>query len=482
MGNSANYTPSLFRSYSISIIVAGLLFTTLPFVALAFYNHPSLDDILDVSQVQELGFWQAQKFFYFSHTGRYTTTVLLALANPLYYGHWEASWWWVALVFILGTLLMLRYGIGAILHLRTRDAWLMAGIMLSLWLTYAPGLAEGLYWFTGAYTYIVAVWLLVAWMGALAHYAHARQNNRHKRLRLMIVAALTLAVAGTTEPLVLPFVLTLLAAAGLSWYLGRGRIVCLLAVLAIIGSTVSFLAPGNFMRMSSMGSSFGVIKTLVYSAGTSAYLLLTWIGNPVLLALSVLLLPALYRIGQQQQQLVVRMLAKLPTGWVFFILIGLLIAANCPAYYASGTGLPLRARSMLYLIFLISWFGLLLTWCCRQAARQHVSPIVSSTNPMYSLWVAVLVLFFFADYNMQTRAAMLGQGSNNALRAYRQWLSGDAAGYDAEQRARYQAFASDTPPVIITPLQHRPDLLVSFDIIETSNPDFLKRYRNYLAE
>ncbi|MET4074109.1 hypothetical protein [Hymenobacter sp. UYCo722] len=462
-----------------------MVLSVLPFVVLACYNHPTLDDILDAGQVRELGFWQAQKFFYFSHTGRYTTTVLLALTNPLRYGHWAANWWWVTLTFIFGTLLVLRYSLGAMLHLPAKSAWLMAGIMLSLWLAYAPGLAEGLYWFTGAYTYIAAAWLLVAWLAAFVRYAEARHMaGRKTRLRLLLVALLTVAVAGTPEPLALPFVLMLLLATGLSWWLGRGRIVASLAVLAVAGGAASFLAPGNFVRMSSMGESFGVVKTLAYSASATGYLLFTWLSNPVLLAVSALLLPALYRFGKQQELLVVRELAKVPAGLLAIALGGLLVAASCPAYYASGTGLPLRARAVLYLVFVISWFGLLLTWCCRQAVREQASPVLRGLviNPVASLWMTLLVLFFFADYNVQTRATMVGQGSNNVLRAYRQWLSGDAAGYDAEQRARYRTLTVPDPGAAIAPLQHRPELLISFDIGEVTNPITLRQYRRYLAE
>lgn len=456
----------------------------LPFVALSCYNHPTLDDILDAETVRKIGFWQAQKFFYFSHTGRYTTTMLLGLINPLCYGKWAASWWWVTLVFVFGTVLVLRYGMGAVFGLPARAAWLMASLVLGLWLAYAPGLAEGLYWFTGAYTYIAAVWLLVAWLVALVRYAEARHKaGQHPRRRLLLVAVLTVAVAGTPEPLALPFVLLLLLGTGLSWWLERGRIITLLAVLALAGSAVSFLAPGNFVRMGTMGESFGVFKTFVYSGGATAYLLFTWVSNPVLLALSALLLPALYRVGQQREHLVVRLLAHMPPGALALVLAGLMAAAGCPAYYASGTGLPLRARTMLYLVFLLGWFGTLLAWCCRQTVRQQAGPALKSwlATPATALWMGLVVLFFFADYNVQTRASMVGQGSNNVLRAYRQWLSGDAAGYDAEQRARYQTLAAGSPAAPIAPLHHRPDLLVSFDIAENINPALLQQYRHHLA-
>ncbi|MCC3153374.1 DUF6056 family protein [Hymenobacter sp. BT770] len=468
--------------YRTLLITLGLVLVVLPFVGLALYNHPSLDDYLDAVTVKELGFWQAQKHFYLTHTGRYTTTVLLALVNPLLYIRLE-SHWWVALIFIFGTLLVLRFSLSELLVLPGKAGWIAAASFLSLWLAYAPGQAEGLYWFTGAYTYIMAVWLLLLWLVVLNRYAKARLSNNGAWPWLAALVVLTLAVAGTIEPVALPFLMALAIAAFVSWRLKEGRVVWLLAGLAAVGCLVSFSAPGNFARIASMGGQFSFLKTLCYSAATTGYLLLTWVGNPVLLALSALLLPGIHRIAQQRDQLVVQLLSRIPAGLLTIGMAGLMALASCPAYYASGTGLPLRARTTLYLLFLLGWFAVLLTWCCRQTRLGEPSPILRMlvTGRLSPMWTAMLVLFFFADYNVQTRATMLGQGSNNAIRAYRQWLDGEAAGYDAELRARYQALQSGAPVVTIRPLAYRPDLLYSFDIVGTDNPEFLKGYAQYFG-
>ncbi|GAB3331276.1 hypothetical protein GCM10027511_39880 [Hymenobacter humi] len=470
------------RRHHTLLITIALVLVVLPFVGLSFYNHPSLDDYLDAVTVKELGFWRAQKHFYLTLTGRYTTTVLLALVNPLLYIRLEGHWW-VALIFIFGTLLILRFSLSELLVLSGKAGWLAAGLLLGLWLAYAPGQAEGLYWFTGAYTYIMAVWLLLVWLVALNRYAMARLAKSGARRWLLALAMLTLAVAGTVEPVALPFLMSLAAGAFISWRQKEGRIVWLLAGLAVVGCLVSFVAPGNFVRIASMGGQFGVLKTLCYSTATTGYLLLTWVGNPVLLALSALVFPAMNRIAQQRDQLIVQFLSQLPAGLLAIGLAGLMTLASCPAYYASGTGLPLRARTTLYLLFLLGWFAVLLTWCCRQARSSQYSPMVNAlaTGRLAPLWTAMLVLFFFADYNVQTRATMLGQGSNNVIRAYRQWLNGEAAGYDAELRARYQTLHSGAPVVTIRPLRNRPDLLYSFDIVGTNNPEFLEGYARYFG-
>jgi hypothetical protein len=470
------------RHHQSLLITISLVLVALPFVALSFYNHPSLDDILDAVTVKQLGFWLAQKHFYLTLTGRYTTTVLLASVNPLLYVRMEAHWWMVALGFMLGTLVVLQLCIALLPGLSRGATWRGAGVLLCLWLTYAPGQAEGLYWFTGAYTYVATAWLLLLWLVVFVRYKMARRGGQRSNGWLLGVIGLTLAVAGTVEPVALPFLLALLAAGGFYWWLKRSWLLLALAGIAAAGCMVSFTAPGNLVRMTVMGQPFGLIKAGLYSLATASYLFMTWVANPVLLAVSALVLPTLQRIAQRREQLLVRMLARIPSGILTGMLVLLLAAGNCPAYYASGTGLPLRARTTLYLLFLVGWFSVLLTWCCRQTRFAPSSTTLAPhTGRLVPLWTGLLLLFFCADYNVQTRASRLGQGSNNVIRAYRQWLSGEAARYDAEMRARYRVLATGGPVVAIEPLQNRPELLYCFDVAGMDNPSFLRGYADYFG-
>jgi len=141
---------------------------------------------------------------------------------------------------------------------------------------------------------------------------------------------------------------------------------------------------------------------------------------------------------------------------------------------------------MLHLLFIIGWFGVLLAWCCRQVGREQLSPLLEPlvAGRLALLWTGLLVLFFFTDYNVQTRATMLGQGSNNVVRAYRQWLGGEAKRYDDEMRARYAALGSSALVVQIQPLRHRPDLLCSFDVADPENAQVLhlQGYATYFGK
>jgi len=452
----------------------------MPFIVLSFYNHPSLDDFLDANIVKQLGFLKSQKFFYETHTGRYTTTALLALINPLIYWHIERKWW-LGIAFIIGTFLLLRIAIGFFLNTNNKYAWSGSAVILSLWLAYAPGQAEGLYWFTGAYTYLITAWLLIAWLAILSWYLNTGQTGSAKTISTVWLISLTVAVAGTTEPIALPF---LAFSALCATWVRKDLVLWAVVSCAVVGCAISFAAPGNSARMSYMGNHFGTSKVLIYSFASSGYLLLTWIGNPVLIATTALLLPTIYAMAQSRRDVLTTRLAQLSPIWLVGILILLFISSSCPAYYAGGTGLPLRARNTLYLLFLIGWFGVCFAICCRkaQAVRGRGDSHDLLTPRLAPIWTCLLVLFFFTDFNVQTRAHLIGLGSNNVIRAYKQWLSGEASAYDAEMRTRYTLLKAQGPITVLPKLHHRPNLLYSFDISEVTNSALLEQYAHYFGK
>ncbi len=232
MSRSSHRFARVIQRHQHLLMCIGLGLVALPFVALSGYNHPAVDDLLDAQLVKQMGFWQAQKYFYLNHTGRYATTVLLALVNPLLYGHMETRWGIVALGFMLVTFLTLRLCLTLVPGLAGRAAWLGAGLLTGLWLAYAPGQAEGLYWFTGAYTYVATGWWLLLWLVCLGHYALARRAGRTTASWLTGLAFLTVVVAGSTEPVALPFMLLILLCGALNWWHSRSWVLLLLAGLA----------------------------------------------------------------------------------------------------------------------------------------------------------------------------------------------------------------------------------------------------------
>jgi hypothetical protein len=460
-----------------------LALALLPFLALSFYNHPMMDDFSDATVVRTVGFWKAQQYFYLTHTGRYTITALLALINPLIYARLEEHWWPVTLIFLAGSVTVLRLFVGAMPGLTRPEAWRLAALILSLWLAYAPGHAEGLYWFTGAYTYITSASLLLLWLLTLSRYLFARQRGQQGKGWWTALCGLAVAVAGTVEPIALPFAVSLIAGAILaSWRYGSHAL-WLPALLAAGGCLISISAPGNFVRMGYLQSAhevFDVTQTLAYAGGATGYLLLTWIANPVLWLVSAMLLPVLGRAVRRREHPLLARIATIHPLWMALGLMALLMLASCPAYFASGTGLPLRARFTLHLLFLISWFGLLLIWCWRKVNHPqpaHVYTLLADSR-LTPLWTLLLPLFFLADYNIQTRASRVGQASNNVVRAYRQWLGGSAARYTTNRQTQLREAAPTNGPV---PLAQRPldfpDVLIATEVATANPADVLQQFK-----
>ena len=80
-----------------------------------------------------------------------------------------------------------------------------------------------------------------------------------------------------------------------------------------------------------------------------------------------------------------------------------------------------------------------------------------------------LLLTFLTDHNARLTHAGLGQQPNTVVQAYRDWLSGDAARYDAAQRARYATLRATTAPSVgLLPLPVQPTTLFYYDISANS--------------
>ncbi|RTQ47466.1 hypothetical protein EJV47_18760 [Hymenobacter gummosus] len=458
------------RRMAWGLLVLGLL----PFVVLSFYSHPALDDYSDALLRNRLGFWEAQRNLYLTWTGRYTTSLLLTELSPVYY-RWMGIYWLVP----LGALLVLGGSLYVLLSTLTGSFWrrstrlLASGIIVVLWLLRASSIAEVLYWYNGVAVYTLPTALLLLWLAAMLRYWQA---PRPAAARWLLVALLSVALAGTNEFLALGA----LSIVGLLWLwelVRRGhRHYALLILLALLGLAVavSFLAPGNMQRASTINRVIPLYWIALGSIGSSAYMLLNWLSNGVLLIGTALVLPALGRLAAAPN-VRLRWLSRIHPVLMALMLVGILVLMSIPSYWATGGMMPLRARAMLYFVFIISWFVLIINVLIyrhqslnhpvtRYIRRSYVWPARLSSL----LWLWLLV-YLATDHNVRLLRENMGQGSNNAIVAYRDWFSGEARSYHAEQTRRYQLLASNHAQRIqLSPLKATPPSLLYYDITTDS--------------
>ncbi|QNH62252.1 DUF6056 family protein [Hymenobacter sediminicola] len=453
------------------LLAAALILALLPFFALAWYSHPSSDDFLLANGLRDHGLLGYQRYMYLNWTGRYSSVLLWSLFNPVAYGGWELTYRLLPLFFLLAALVTFYSMLRGLLRsfVSVRALWLSSATLLLLLLFQLPSTAEGIYWVTGMYNYLLPALFALLLLVILARYASTLEQAA-KRRWLLAAVLVTVFVIGANEVLALPLLVALSCFTILrAWQQKRLPLgYSLLTIVAAVACAVSFLAPGNYIRMASEPQHFGVAKAAVLAAAAAGYCVINWLGNGVLLAVTLLLAPLSAKLAQQPE-LPLNQLTRNPL-LITALLFGLLIVGFFPSFWATGMPIPLRARNMLYLFFLVGWFLQAHAWI-RYLLHQGwwpQQPLPAYVSVLLGAW---LLLAFVTDHNLRLRGPEQLANSNNSVLAYRDWLGGSAARYDAQLTARYrQLQAAPVNTICTVSALQEPPLSLSFLDLSAENP------------
>ena len=439
----------------------GAAFCLLPLVVLAFRSHPALDDFGFAGAAQPMGWWAFQAWEYQRWQGTYTTNALLSGLNPLAHGVLE--YYWLSPLLVLAALVLGAWQLCASLLSPPRRGPATA-LLLLLVLVQLPSPAEGLYWLTGAWAYLLSGAGALCWGALLARAAQTRSARQ-----FAAAGAITIVLMGTN------FVTAVLLAGILLLVLLRSKAGqrmpwLILTALALVCLGIALAAPGNAHRLASVQAprlAFGLQVVLAGArAGMAAsYALLNWLGNGLLLAITLLLVPAMGRVAAQPT-LALQRLTRSPL-LLSVVALGLVMAAFLPTYLMVQLPPPPRLRNVIYLAFVVGWLLSAYAWVAWWVRQGQAMP---SLPPYVRLaLLGWLPLALATDHNTHLSHAGIGQGYTTVVQAYRDWLSGDAARYDAAQRARYVALrATAAPNVGLPPLPVQPTTLFYYDISANS--------------
>lgn len=455
---------------------AAIWLGVLPLFVLCWYAHPSADDFLQANDVRKHGHWGYLQYMYLHWTGRYTAMLGWSFLNPVSYGQVKAGYGLVCFLLLLGLLAALVLLIHTLVrgaHPTTRQLWLAGAGALLLITYHLPSTAEYFYWLTGGgFNYLLPGILLLLVMAMLAMHLQAPQAKR--RYFLAAATALLVLTVGCNETIALPTLLTVWVVVLLES--GRQkRLVGLGVALAVTaGCAVAFLAPGNAGRMvEERAVSPGILASGLSAIRFTAYCLVNWLGNGVLVVVTVLLVPTFARLTKLPA-LPINRLAKRPL--LLTALVPAFLAAGFfPSFWVSGSPAPPRAESLLYVCFVVNWLLAAYAWVlyCVENGRSLAVPHLPRFA-RYAL-LAWLPLTFLTDYNHHLRNPGYRLSTNNSLLAYRDLLHGTASRYDAELTARYQSLRNSPAPYAqVAPLSD-PSITLLFSDITADTTDWSNR-------
>lgn len=424
-----------------NILRLGLLLALAPFLLLTAFNQPFFDDFRNAYWLREHGTWGVQAWLFHTWTGRFTTTFVMTVLNPVTYG-WLAGVKVAAAAFLLAQWASLAHLLRALRHLPgpfrcswSRAFWL-AGLLLALFCNAAPAPFSFLYWFCGAVAYQLPL------MGLLNFTALAVRvgwGPSATRWRSALLAAGLLIVALTGNELTLVQAGPVLAL--LAYTLPRAARPHLALWLAIgaVAVGVAGAAPGNWVRAAAMAPPTDALyayRWLVLGP-RAAYSLLLFLGQP-LVGLSALAAALVgLGLGRQPADGAASPLAR--RHWTALLLAyGALNFMGFVLFRYLVVGPPLlRAQNELLLVLLLSTAGL--GWRLGLPLRGRLPGL--QRLPLRGL-AALLLLGLF--------------GRGHVPEAWRELTTG-AAPFDTQMQARFAALRAahraGTPRLALPPLR-----------------------------
>jgi hypothetical protein len=444
-----------------NLVNVGLaLLMLIPLMALALYNHASAaDDYCHIDTVFKYGWLEAMNYYYTGWSGRYFS-IFLNHSNPLIF-HWFAGFKVIPFVLYLGVLSSFFFLIRIINTNKT--FWFnmgMAGALFYLLILKLPSIVEAFFWTAAVVNYTVPNVLTLFWIvAAIKRNSPASRAEKYGMSLLMIF--LVFAINGCSENNV--FVILILIAGWFGYRLLFQKkldgFYAFLLVWGIATALLSFLAPGNDVRLGGNPHSKDFMFALISSVRYTPHLLADWILSPALLAFSVLWAGVLPKVlkrtsGRSNQYF------KIAPWYTLLVTAAIIVSQIFPSYYGIGVEPTPRVTNCIYFFFLLGWFyniGVIMGYLSRKKYLDLNSIPLLPLAVRAGLVVLICVNFYTAG---------------NSRLMYREWLSGDAAAYDKEMTERTRILMTSKEDIIyLSPLKYKPQTLFLEDI--TTNPQHL---------
>jgi len=376
---------------------------------LLFFAGPAADDFCSAT-VSTLSTHFVQ--IYMTHAGRWMTVGFLVpflfhrieLFSTFQHGSLMLALW---VGYFIVFFFLFRVVTGASATWRTGlAAALLIGIV---WWCGLPAPAQTIYWASAGLEYGLGFQAAAALFGAIALHG-GRSPERGRALFGAALAVATFLVTGFHEIIALSVLGLLACMTAVAFFQRLGNRLFMLALtgVALIGTAVSVLAPGNAVRGQRVGGTVALPDTFY-----ALYLdwfgrVVPWLTDPRLLCLSFLVLSS-----RQFHALQPRWASPVfDRQWWLIPVCALALVAGCLAVPALVLGQPGPARlhNFAYSIFVVGWF--LTLFAAGRKVPLHTLPGIKVLRAVVGAIFVAAILF---TGNMQDAiSAVIGR--NNAIR------------------------------------------------------------------
>ncbi|MEX1132184.1 MAG: DUF6056 family protein [Flavobacteriales bacterium] len=325
----------------------------------AAYIHPYADDLTYAVKGRESVLLERLDLEYRYWNGRYFSNILV-LRNPIILGMERGLplYRLIPIVLMLLTVsaayMALRSALPAMLS-RLRSL-LVALSFLVLYIHLMPHAGEGLYWYTGAVTYLLPCIFMLLNVAVLFRWMN---SSRMMRTALTCISALLIAAAvGSNEVAMVHVLLVQAAALGLWWKSDLRSLLIGLLLWSIACAALVYFAPGNAVRETYFINTHDPLRTVTYSVAQTIRFGALWMLSPAFLLATVLVMQ--WGRGLSVYQAFKVFLLRVPR-WVMLALPVLAIVFGMALPYW-GTGILGQHRTVnaaLFVFLPLAWLALL---------------------------------------------------------------------------------------------------------------------------
>jgi hypothetical protein len=339
---------------------------------IGFYSRYVADDFWTAGYLRTLGFWEAQRYWYLSFSGRYSFTFLVSLIELLGVG---ATRWLPVFSLVLWTCALFWFWGGL---------FRLAGLPYSRWIRLCASLLviyttlrvlvlgwqQAFLWQTGLLTYTVPLIGLTFWSAWFLNHLNQPETYTSKWYTFLFTALFFWFLGGLSETSlffqIVVLGLALVFFAFLSRETPHRRSSLLLLAAGLAGALAALLcmviAPGTSVRLEmNAGKHLPQMTELIdHTINSAQHYIKDLITLSIRPMLCILGMPALFAIGFHPRLKLRPTRRDLinPTGFLLlFLLVILIVYWICflPAYFALRAGPPMRS-----LVVMFFWLSLTL--------------------------------------------------------------------------------------------------------------------------
>jgi hypothetical protein len=390
-----------------------------PFLVIALFNHPSLDDYWNANTIITNGRLNAVAYSFHHFSGRYFSTFLMCMLNTLPQGEI-----WIFKLFpiliCMAFVSILYYFIKNSFNSLSGQQALMYALMFTLLhILNMRVLFEGLYWMSATITYQIAILIYLAILTLISSYFKSKS-----RLKLAGILTLVVCLSGSLESIEPLFLTTLLL---IFLKLRRERktadypivIYCLL--LNIVCGLFVLFSKGTHSRITIAFADFqpSVSHALIRSFESVSYYYAIWLLSPYNILAVLIIISYRGFPGLSAGQALSRRNSYRPLFLTMFISVFVSILVYFPLLYLESDVPTPRITTVIFMIFCFTVAGILIT------AADRLNKITKALQQRASktlLWVAFIASIIF---------------SGNFLKVSKDLFSGKAFRFNREQNRRY---------------------------------------------